>query len=157
MPEIHLLNLYDFFPNVKLSIHPALAPHASSVSTHVFEVLEGDELDDVAEDGLALRWAQDPVVPVQYLHVGEICVAHADDDDRHGQVGRVHNGLPRVGHVGDDAVRQDQQDEVFLVGRGSHVYWLLCFKSGFFSEANLNKACSNPPESLREVGRSSNI
>lgn len=80
----------------------------------MFEVLEGDKLDDVSQDGLPLRRTQDPVVPVQYLHVGEVRVPHADDDDRHGQVGGVHDGLPRVRHVGDDAVRQDQQDEVLL-------------------------------------------
>lgn len=80
----------------------------------MFEVLERDKLDDVAEDGLPLRRAQDAVVPVQDLHVREVGVAHADDDDGHGQVGGVHDGLARVRHVGDDAVGQDQQDEIFL-------------------------------------------
>lgn len=28
----------------------------------------------------------------------------------------MHDGLPCVRHVGDDAVCQNQQDEVFLVG-----------------------------------------
>lgn len=83
----------------------------------MFEVLEGDKLHDVPEDRLPLGRTQDPVVAVQDLHVGEVSVAHAHDDDGHGQVGGVHDGLPRVGHVGDDAVRQDQQDEVFLQGR----------------------------------------
>lgn len=82
--------------------------------THVFEVLERDKLDDVAEDGLPLWRAQDPIVPVQDLHVREVGVSHADDDDGHGQVGGVHDGLARVCHVGDDAVGQDQQDEVLL-------------------------------------------
>lgn len=95
-----------FFRNTK---------HSPSADTHMFEVLEGDELDDVAQDRLALGRPQDPVVAVQDLHVGEVGVAHADDDDGHGEVGGVHDGLPRVGHVGDDAVGQDEQDEVLLV------------------------------------------
>lgn len=88
----------------------------------MFEVLEGNKLDDVSQDGLPLRRTQDAVVPVQYLHVGEVRVPHADDDDRHGQVGGVHDGLPRVRHVGDDAVRQDQQDEVLLRDGGEGIY-----------------------------------
>lgn len=31
-------------------------------------------------------------------------------------MGGVHDGFSRVGHVGDDAVRQDQQNEIFLIG-----------------------------------------
>lgn len=80
----------------------------------MFEVLEGDELDNVAENWLPLRRAQDPVVPVKYLHVCEVRVSHPNDDDRHGQVGGVHDGLACVRHVSDDAVCQDQEDEVFL-------------------------------------------
>lgn len=126
----------------------------------MFEVLEGDKLDDVAEDWLALGRTQDPVVAVEDLHVGEVGVAHADDDDGHGQVRGVHNGLPRVRHVGDDAVRQDQQDEVFLTGwkesyglkegsedkefnKSDHL------NVGFLSGANLNTGQFNPPESLK--------
>lgn len=103
------------FPEMHTSI-PRPSPLLLA-ETHMFEVFEGDELDNVAEDRLALWWTQDPIVPVQYLHVCEVSVAHADDDDWHGQVGSVHDGLSRVRHVGDDAVCQDQQDEVFLVGR----------------------------------------
>lgn len=80
----------------------------------MFEVLERDKLDDVAEDGLPLWRTQDPVIPVQNLHVGEVRISHTDDDDRHGQVGGVHDGLARVRHVGNDAVCQDQQDEILL-------------------------------------------
>lgn len=82
--------------------------------THVFEVAEGDELNDVPEDGLSFGWAQDPVVAVQHLHVAEVGVPDPNDDDGHGEVGSLNDGLPRVGHVGDDAVCQDQQDEVLL-------------------------------------------
>ena len=83
----------------------------------MLEVAEGDELDDVPEDGLSFRRSQDPVVAVQHLHVAEVGVPDPDDDDRHGEVGGLDDGLPRVGHVGDDAVRQDQQDEVLLRDR----------------------------------------
>lgn len=82
----------------------------------MFEVLEGDKLDNVPEDRLPFGRAQDPIIAVQDLHVREVSVAHAHDDDGHRQVGRVHNGLPCVCHVCDDTVRQDQQDEVFLRG-----------------------------------------
>lgn len=80
----------------------------------MFEVAEGDKLDDVPEDGLSFGRPKDPVVAVQHLHVAEVGVPDADDDDGHGEVGGLHDGLPRVGHVGDDAVRQDEQDEVLL-------------------------------------------
>ena len=82
----------------------------------MLEVLEGDELDDVSQHGLSLGRAQDPVVPVQHLHVCEVGVAHANDDDGHGQVGRVHDGLTRVGHVSDYTVGQNKEDEVLLGG-----------------------------------------
>lgn len=80
----------------------------------MFEVAEGDELDDVPEDGLSFGRPQDPVVAVQHLHVAEVGVPDPDDDDGHGEVGGLDDGLPGVGHVGDDAVGQDQQDEVLL-------------------------------------------
>lgn len=36
-------------------------------------------------------------------------------------MGGLDDGLPRVSHVGDDAVCQDQQDEVFLGVEGETV------------------------------------
>lgn len=86
--------------------------------THVLEVTEGDELDDVTQHGLTPGGAQDAVVTVQDLHVGEVGVAHPHNDDGHGQVGGADNGLPRVRHVCHHAVRQDQQDEVLLGTKG---------------------------------------
>lgn len=86
----------------------------SRVMTHVFEVAKGDELDDVPEDGLSFGRSQDSIVSVQHLHVAEVGVPDPDDDDGHREVGGLDDGLPRVGHVGDDAVGQDQQDEVLL-------------------------------------------
>ena len=84
----------------------------------MFEVPEGHELDDVAKDGLSLGRPQNPIVAIQHLHVTEVCVAHSHDDDRHGEVGGMDDGLPRVGHVCDDPVSQDQQDEVLLPSVG---------------------------------------
>lgn len=83
--------------------------------THVFEVSEGDKLDDVSEDRLSFGRSQDPVVSIQHLHVAEISVPDPNNNDGHGQVGGLDNGLSRVGHVGDHTVRQDQQDEVLLM------------------------------------------
>lgn len=80
----------------------------------MFEVSEGHELNDVSKDRLSLGRPQDPVVAIQHLHVAEVGIAHAHDDDRHGEVGGVDDGLPGVSHVCDDAVGQDQQDEVLL-------------------------------------------
>lgn len=80
----------------------------------MLEVAEGDELDDVPEDGFSSGWSQDPVIAVQHLHVAEVSAPDPDDDDGHGEVGGLDDGLPGVGHVRDDAVRQDQQDEILL-------------------------------------------
>lgn len=80
----------------------------------MFEVPEWDKLDDVTEDRLASERSQDPIVAIQHLHVTEVSVPNANDDYGHGQVRRLDNGLPGVGHVGDDTVREDQQDEVLL-------------------------------------------
>lgn len=52
------------------------------------------------------------------MHVAEVGVPDPDDDDGHGEVGGLDDGLPGVGHVCDDAVRQDQQDEVLLEDGG---------------------------------------
>ena len=52
------------------------------------------------------------------MHVAEVGVPDPDDDDGHGEVGGLDDGLPGVGHVCDDAVRQDQQDEVLLEDKG---------------------------------------
>lgn len=82
--------------------------------THVFEVAEGDELDNVPENRFPFGRPQDPIVSVQHLHVAEVGVTDPHDDDGHGEVGGLNDGLPRVCHVGDNAVRQDQQDEVLL-------------------------------------------
>lgn len=80
----------------------------------MLEVTERDKLDDVPQDGLSFGRPQDPVITIQHLHVTEVGVSDPDDDDGHGEVGGLNDGLPGVSHVSDDAVRQDQQDEVLL-------------------------------------------
>lgn len=82
----------------------------------MFEVSKGDELDDVPEDGLSFGGPQDPVIAVQHLHIAKVRIPDSNYDDGHGEVGRLDDGLPGVGHVSDDAVRQNQQDEVLLGG-----------------------------------------
>lgn len=82
--------------------------------THMFEVAKGDKLDDVPEDGFSFGRPQDPVIPIQHLHVTEVSVPYPDDNDGHRKMGGLDDGFPGVGHVGDDAVSQDQQNEVLL-------------------------------------------
>lgn len=80
----------------------------------MFEVPERHELDNVSKDRLSLGRPQNPIIAIQHLHVTEVSIAHSHNDDRHGEVGGMDDGLPGVGHVCDDAVGQDQQDEVLL-------------------------------------------
>lgn len=74
----------------------------------MFEVTEGDKLDNVSEDWLSFWRSQDPIIAIQHLHVAEVSVPDPDNDDGHGEVGGLDDGLPCVSHVGDDPVRQDQ-------------------------------------------------
>ena len=87
--------------------------------TNRFEVSEGHKLNDVSKNQLSLGRAQNPVVSVQDLHVCEVCVAHADDNDGQGLVGGAHDGLACVRHVCHHAIRQDEQNVVPLV-KGEH-------------------------------------
>lgn len=84
----------------------------------MFKVTEGDELDDVPQHRFSFGRAQDPVISIQSLHVGEVCVSHTNDDDGHGQVRGVNDGVPCVGHVCDHTIRQDEEDKVLLRGEG---------------------------------------
>mmetsp|Transcript_26131 Transcript_26131/g.66524 ORF Transcript_26131/g.66524 Transcript_26131/m.66524 type:complete len:231 (-) Transcript_26131:639-1331(-) len=85
--------------------------------TAVLEVAELDKLHDVALRGLAMR-GQPHLVAVQDLHVGELGVADAHDEDGHGQLRGLDDGAHRVVHVHDLAVRQDEQHVVAQVRRG---------------------------------------
>lgn len=89
--------------------------------THVAEVPEGHELDDVTHGLLARVGAQHPAVPVQELHGGEVSIAHSHDDDGHGQLGRLHHSVSRLIHVADYPVRDDEEDEVLLWMGGGRV------------------------------------
>lgn len=83
-------------------------------SAYVFEVPKWHKLDNVSKHRLALGWPQDPIIAIQHLHVTKIGVPHPNDDDWHGKVRGMDNGLSGVSHVCDDAIRQDQQDEILL-------------------------------------------
>lgn len=81
----------------------------------MFEVVEWHELNNVSQDRFSFRRAEYSIIPIQHLHVAEIRVAHADDDDRHGQVGGVDDGLSCVCHICDHSICQDQQYKIFLM------------------------------------------
>lgn len=102
-------------------------------ATYVLELTEGHELDNVPERRLTPRGAQDPIIPVQDLHVREVSIAHPNDDDRHGQVGGPHNGLSGVRHVRYYTVREDEQDVVLLEAQG---------RSGCAGPQDLSKTCA---------------
>ena len=81
---------------------------------YLFELSEGHKLDDVTSDWLTAGGPQHPVVPVQLIHGREVRAAHAHDDEGHGQVGGLHDGLLRVAHIAQHTIRQKQQNEVRL-------------------------------------------
>lgn len=86
--------------------------------THVTEIPEGDELHNIADGLLAGVGPQHAGISIQELHGGEVGVANADDDDGHGQLGRLDDGVAGLVHVADDAVCDDEESEVLLQGRG---------------------------------------
>ena len=75
---------------------------------------ERHKLDDVAEGDVAPWRAQDFVVAVQELHGAEVLLAHAHDDDGHGEAGGLDDGGDRLVHVRDHAVGDDEQHKVLL-------------------------------------------
>lgn len=101
-------------PGCSPGLIPPFPVVASPVITHVAEVAEGHELDDVTHGLLARVGVQHAAVPIQELHGSKVSVAHAHDDDGHGQLGRLHHGVPRLVHVADHPVRDDEEDEVLL-------------------------------------------
>lgn len=50
-------------------------------------IVEGAELNDVASDGLPTRVGKDSIVAIQLLHLGEVSVADANNDDGDGHLG----------------------------------------------------------------------
>lgn len=81
----------------------------------MLKVTEGHELDNVSEDGFSFGRAQNAVIAIQHLHITEVCVAYSHNDNGHGEVGGVYDGLPRVRHVCYNSICQDQQNEILLV------------------------------------------
>lgn len=82
--------------------------------THILEVPERHELDDVASRGHPSGAAQGTIVAVQQSHVREIGIAHAHNDDGHGQAGGAHDGGAGLSHVAHHTVREHQQHRVLL-------------------------------------------
>ena len=75
-------------------------------------LIELDELDDVAGDGLTLRVPQHLTVTIQLFHRVEIGVANTNDDDRARVLSQLINQVLRLRHVMDRAVSQQEQDLV---------------------------------------------
>lgn len=71
-------------------------------------------MNDVSCHRLSCQGLEDAVVAVQELHGLEVGLAHTDDDDGHGQLGAVDDGLPCLVQVGDLTVRDDQEHKVLL-------------------------------------------
>ena len=91
--------------------------------THILKVPERHELDDVASRGHPSGATQGTIVAVQQPHVRKIGIAHAHNDDGHGQAGGAHDGSAGLSHVAHHTVREHQQHRVLLrtdrVGEGS--------------------------------------
>ena len=83
------------------------------------EFAEGHELDDVSLHVLlgGLR-VQGLVIRVQLMHAREVLVAHADDDYREGEAGAPDYLVDGLLHVIDDAVGEQEEDEVLLAHLG---------------------------------------
>lgn len=113
-------------------------------SAYVLEVPKWHKLDNVSEHRLALGRPQDPIVTIQHLHVAKIGVAHADDDDGHGEVRGVDDGLSGVSHVCDDAIRQDQQDEILLevLDKKGETRWLVSLPKPLAQSRVQKRVCS---------------
>jgi hypothetical protein len=71
-----------------------------------------NKLDDVTLNSKAPVVAQDSVVAVKLLHVGEICVAHTNNDDGTRQSREVHKEPLGLSHIMDGSISQQEQDIV---------------------------------------------
>lgn len=103
---MHMQSYAQPHESFTIHIHPSVA--RMEKSAYVFEVPKWHKLDNVSKNRFALGRPQDAIITIQHLHVTEISVAHPNNDDWHGQVRGVDNGLSGVSHVCDDAIRQDQ-------------------------------------------------
>lgn len=92
-------------PGTTLHVYTFTPAERMEKSAYMFEVPKWHKLDNVSKHRLALGRPQDPIITIQHLHVTKIGVSHPDDDDWHGKVRGMDNGLPGVSHVCDDAIR----------------------------------------------------
>lgn len=113
--------------------HKKGPPLDGGSGTHILEVPEGHELDDVTGCGHPFGAAQGTIVAIQQPHVRKISVAHAHNDDGHGQARGTHNGRAGLSHVAHHTVCEDQQYRVFLGSRnGGRRGWLWVLGQGLF-------------------------
>lgn len=94
--------------------HTVACPRARSSCTHVLELSERHELDDVSDGRLARRGAQTAPVTVEKLHGAEVGTAHPDDDDGHGQLGGINQSLSGLVEVRDHTVGDDEEHKILL-------------------------------------------
>ena len=73
-----------------------------------------DKLYNVPFCWSAISSLQDPIVPVQEVHVTEVCIPYPHNDEGHGQTGGIDNGVPGLVHVRDDSISQQEQNIVSL-------------------------------------------
>ena len=72
---------------------------------------ELDKLNDVAS-GNVTSGSEKLLVRIELLHGREVLVADPDDDDRHGERWGSNDGVLGGLEIGDDAVGQNEKDEV---------------------------------------------
>lgn len=89
-----------------------------SPATHITEIPERNKLHDVPDRLFPRVGPQDTGVSIQELHGGKVSVANTDDDDGHGELGGLNDGVASLVHVADDAVCDDEEREVLLHREG---------------------------------------
>jgi hypothetical protein len=88
----------------------------------LLEVAEGNELHDVPRGSLSRSGSQQSIIRVEVVHVLEVGITHADDDDGEGKIRGVNDLLDAALHVGNDSVGDHEEDPVDLLldgGRAS--------------------------------------
>lgn len=98
---------------------------------YVFEVSEGDKLDNVSGHSLSHSWPQDTIVSIQKLHGLKVSRPHPNNDDGQRQPRRPDNGVTGLVKVGDFAVSEDEEHAVLLRrDMRAGLEWVLVFLEG---------------------------
>ncbi len=78
-----------------------------------FQSPVGHKLNDIAQC-FFIPVGKQAVIGIQGIHGIEIRVSDADDDNAHRQIGSIDDGVDGVGHVGDDAIGDDEKHIVIV-------------------------------------------